>query len=190
MYKVLLALLMLFFPMVQGATLTCAPQAVSCAEGVVAAIPIAAAGFVGTLKDFVQCIIDGTTDQCRFECTVGFLEAGCEGEVFETCMKAQQQKCWAACPGGINLLNQGCFSTAVDLLALIPDSEIGAIAALASVFFSCVDLVGCGIVWVVTSILSALGGLAQDGKKEFCSLLSQIVDHIPALSPILSLYAC
>jgi len=188
MYKTLFAILMFFFPLVQGATLTCAPLALSCVEGVVSALPNPIAGLAGTLKDFVQCVVDGTTDQCRFECTVGFLAAGCEGEVYETCMEAQQQKCWTACAGGINIANQGCFSTSLDLLTVVPG--IGGIAALASVFFSCVDLVGCGIVWVVTSIVSALAGLAQEGKKEFCSLLSQIVAHIPALSLILSLYAC
>ena len=190
MHKNLFSFLVLFFPLVQAATLTCAPPALSCEEGVIASLPIAAAGFLGTFKDFITCVVEGTTEQCRFECTVGFLEADCVGEVYEPCVKAQQQKCWSACSGGINIANEGCFSTAVDLIVLIPDEDIAGLAALASVFFSCVDLVGCGLEWVAVSIAGALGSLAQDAKMEFCSLLSQVVAHIPALSPILSLYAC
>jgi len=188
MHNIRVVILMLFLPFVHS---TCGPSALGsdalgCIEGIASNFGVL--NVVGTLKDFVECVLNGTTTQCQYECFVGYLAAGCEGDNYNTCMSEQTRKCWDACDGHINVFNQGCLSAALDVASSVPG--IDGIAALAGIFFSCVDVVGCGISWAITSIINVTLTLAQDAKKELCSLLYKLVGQNAALQGIVRLFGC
>jgi hypothetical protein len=103
-------------------------------------------------------------------------------------MHDQTQTCWKACSGGISVFNQGCFSASLDVGSEIPG--VGGVVALAGVFFSCVDIAGCGVSWALDSIVNMLLNLGQKGHNEFCTLLHQIVGQNVALSGLLWLFNC
>lgn len=194
MCKTLIAIgiLMLFLPWVQSGITTCSPStlgsdAEGCIQGIASNLNLRLA-VAGALKDFAQCVLDGTTTQCQYECTIGFLAAGCEGENYDSCMSEQTQNCWKACDGNINVFNQGCFSASLDVASMAP--EVGGIIALAGVFFSCVDIAGCGVSWALGSIINVALTLSQDAKNEFCTLLHKIVGENAILSGLLSLFNC
>jgi hypothetical protein len=185
----LIVVLLLLFPLVQGlcSSSTQSSDAAQCALGILTNLDPAAA-VAASLGDLVACVMDGTTTQCHLECTVGFLTADCVGEVYETCIDNQAHKCMSACSGGINIVNQGCFNAALDVGSLIPG--IKGVVLLAAIFFNCVDIVDCGLEWVLNVIFNAVWNLSEDAKAEFCSLLRNLTGQIPLLSGLLSFYKC
>jgi len=187
MWKMLVIVFMLLVPLVRS---LCSPSqqssdAAQCDESILTNLNLPAA-VVGTLGDFVQCVLDGTTEQCRFECTLGFLAAGCVGDVYQTCINNQQHACWSACSGGINVLNQGCLDTALDVLTLTPG--VGGIVAIAVIFFNCVDILGCGVSWVLDALFNAVLTLSSDAKTDFCTSLHKIIGQNGILSGVLSFF--
>lgn len=188
MSKILIVILLLFFPLVQGLCSSSAQSndAAQCALSILTSNPLAAAA--SDVADVVTCVLDGTTTQCHIECTIGWLTADCVGEVYQSCMDAQAHKCMSACSGGINVFNQGCFNAALDIASSIP--KISGVVALAIVFFNCVDIVGCGLEWVLSVILEGLNNLAADGRTEFCQGLHDVAGNLPILSALLSFFHC
>jgi hypothetical protein len=185
----LIVVLLLLFPLVQGLCSSSAQSsaAAQCAEGIVTDLNPAAA-VAATVADVVQCVMNGTTTQCHFECTVGFLAADCVGEVYETCINNPAHKCMSACSGGINIFNQGCFNAALDLGSNV--KKINGVVLLAAIFFDCVDITNCGLEWTLNVIFNAVWNLRADARVQFCTLIQKLAGQFPLLSGLLSFYNC
>ena len=112
----------------------------------------------GTIIDAAQCIVNGTIGKCQFQCMTDV--NACMPERDPQCLNIEFQQCVNTCIDNPNFLTTGCFDTALDFLAFVP--ELGVIVSFYQIFTSCINTsVGTlgfdRVVDVITSVATELG---------------------------------
>lgn len=134
-------------------------------------------GIAGTMIDFTQCIMNGTVGQCQFQCAMDI--NACMPARDPQCLNIQFQECINTCINNANFMNEGCYSTALDVLTTLP-ANLGKFAAFYQIYTGCVDVVQYGISWTVDVIKNAINNAATAiGGAVWPIICSYLQSYLP-----------